>query len=233
MKNLHVFSGAAPRDALLRLAADFERTADCRMTFTFQLVSEIQQKLAAGEKADLILLPAPLIAATEKTIPLCGEGRKAFARVGIGVIVRQGAAPPDISSEDSVRQALLDARSIVLDNPSTPNGEYLGRMMTRLGIADEVAPKVVARAPIEGGAKLVADGEADLGLFLASEVRNVEGATLIGSLPSALNNFIVFGSAIPTYNSAPGPAVAFVEFISDPASKAHWMASGFELLDRG
>ncbi len=75
-------------------------------------------------------------------------------------------------------------------------------------------------------------GNPGLGLFLASEVQNVEGATLIGSLPSALNNFVVFGSAIPTYNLAPGPAVAFVEFISDPASKEHWMASGFELLDR-
>jgi molybdate transport system substrate-binding protein len=229
--NIHVFSGAAPKDALLHLAAEFERATDHQVTFTFQLVSETLKSLAAGQKADLILLPLPLIGVAEKTIPLRTEGRKAFARVGIGVIVREGVTLPDISSEESVRQALLNASAIVLDNPSTPNGEYLGRMMARLGITEQVAPKTIARAPIEGGAELVAKGEAELGFFLASEVRNVKGTTLVGSLPSSLNNFVVFGSAIPAYNSLPEPATAFVQFISDSTSSRHWAAGGFELLE--
>jgi len=229
--NMRVVSGAAPKDALLRLASDFEHTNGYQPTFTFQLVSDILQKLAAGEKADLILLPVPLIAAIEKSIPMRTEGRKVFARVGIGVIVRQGVAPPDISSEAAVRRALLEARAIVLDNPSTPNGQYLARMLKQLGVADQVEPKVFAKAPIEGGAELVAKGEADLGLFLASEVRNVAGTTMVGPLPSTLNNFAVFGSAIPSYNVNPEHALAFVTFISEPASKTHWAAGGFELLE--
>lgn len=228
---IRVFSGAAPKTALQLLAADFEQATKYRIRFTFQLVSDIQRKLIDGEAADLILLPVPLISETEKSIPLRSEGRKVIAQVGIGVIVRNGTVPPDISSEEALRQALLDAHSIVLDSPITPNGKYLQRMMGQLGIAEIIAPKVIAKAPIEGGADLVANGDADLGMFLASEVQNVEGAALIGSLPSPLNNYAVFSSAIPTYNLEPESAIAFVEFISDPTSKDHWAVGGFEHLD--
>jgi len=104
-------------------------------------------------------------------------------------------------------------------------------MLTQLGIAEQVEPKVISKGPIEGGAELIAKGEAELGMFLASEGQNVEGTTMIGSLPPGLNNFVVYGSAIPSYNSKPAPAVEFVRFISEPASKKHWAAGGFEILE--
>jgi molybdate transport system substrate-binding protein len=60
-----------------------------------------------------------LIAATEKTLPLRTEGRIVLARVGIGVIVRQGTTPPDISTAEAVRKMLLNARAIAWADPST------------------------------------------------------------------------------------------------------------------
>lgn len=100
--DIRVFSGGGPQEALRHLAPEFERATGHRVEFTFRLVTEIQQKLAAGEKADVILLPVPLIAATEKTVPLRSEGRIVLARVGIGVIARQGTTPPDISTAEAV-----------------------------------------------------------------------------------------------------------------------------------
>ena len=78
--------------------------------------------------------------------------------------------------------------------------------------------------------QLVANGEVDLGLYLVSEVQTVEGIELVGLLPSALQNFIVYGTAIPIYNAAPEAALAFVKFISDPTKGERWNAAGFELV---
>ncbi|MGZ5145784.1 MAG: hypothetical protein ACXWCP_19725, partial [Burkholderiales bacterium] len=78
--------------------------------FTFALVTEIQRKLAAGEPADVVLLPRALLAATEKTVALRMEGRIPLTRVGIGLIVREGERQPDISSPEAIRRMLLDAR---------------------------------------------------------------------------------------------------------------------------
>jgi molybdate transport system substrate-binding protein len=71
--DIRVFSGTAPQAALKELAPEFERATGHRIDFTFRIVGEIQAKLAAGEKADVVLLPAPLLAATEKTVPLRAE----------------------------------------------------------------------------------------------------------------------------------------------------------------
>jgi len=228
--DLRVFSGGAPQAVLRQLAPEFERATGHRVEFVFGLVTEIQSKLAAGEKADLVMLPVPLIAQTEKVIRLRTEGRAVLARVGVGVIVRQGTPLPDISTSENVRKLLLDARALAWSDAGTPTGGHLSRVMAQLGIADQVQPKLIIRAAIQGGAELVAKGEADVGLYLVSEVQAANGVTLVGLLPPALQSYVVYGTAIPAYNSAPEAALAFIRFSSDPAMSARWKAAGFELM---
>jgi len=228
--DIRVFSGGAPQAALQRLAPEFERATGHHLEFTFQLVTEIQRKLAAGERADVILLPVPLIAATEKTLPLRNEGRIVLARVGIGVIVRHGATLPDISTAEAVRRLLLNARAIAWSDPGTPVGGHLDRTIAQLGIADEVRPKLIIKAAIHGGADLVAKGEADFGVYLVSEVRTAKGVTLVGLLPPPFQSFVVYGAAVPANSAVPEAALAFVKFISDPTKSERWKAAGFELV---
>jgi molybdate transport system substrate-binding protein len=231
--DIRVFSGGAPQSVLRGLAPEFEKATGHRVEFTFALVTAIQQKLAAGEKADLILLALPLISETEKTLPLRTEGRVVLARVGIGVITRQGATRPDISTADAVRKMLLQARSVAFGEPSTPSGGHVAQVMVQLGIADAIRPKRIIKAAISGGGELVANGEADVGLYLVSEVQTIKGITVVGLLPSALQSFVVYGTAVPAYNATPQAALAFVRFLSDPANGERWKAGGFELLGSG
>ena len=223
-------SGGGPQVALRALIAEFEGATGHRVHPTFAHVNVIQQKLAAGEKADLILLPVPLIAATEKSVALRPEGRIVFARVGIAVIVRMSTTLPDISTPDAVRKMLLDARSIEIPPPNGPAGGHLARMIEQLGIAEAVRPKLVIKAAIDGGAQLVAEGKVDVAMQLLSEVQSAKGTTVVGLLPPGLQNFVVYGAAIPAYNNKPGAAVAFVKFLSARDKKDFWKAAGFELV---
>ena len=225
--DIRVFSGGAPQEMLRQLGPEFEQATGHRVEFTFRIVSETQQRLAAGERADVIVLPVLLIAATEKAVPLRTEGRIVLGRVGIGVIVRQGTTPPDISTPETVRKMLLDARAIAWPDPSLPIGSHLDRAIAQLGIADEVRPKLIVKGA--GRAELVAKGEADLGFHLVSEVQAVKGITLVGLLPPSLQSFVVYGTAIPAYTAAPDAALAFVRFISDPSKGERWKGAGFEL----
>jgi molybdate transport system substrate-binding protein len=227
--DIRVYSGGAPQVALRDLTAEFEKSSSHRVNFTFEIVTAIQQRLGAGERPDLILLPIPLIVATEKTVPLRSEGRTVLARVGIGVIIREGAPRPDISSDDSVRRMLAAARSIAIPQPDTPSGAHVVRLFAQLGIADELKSRLTVRSAIGGGGELVAKGEADVGMYLLSEVQSIKGVTVAGLLPPALQSFVVYGTAIPTTNSAPEPAIAFVKFLTDPARSERWKKAGFEL----
>jgi molybdate transport system substrate-binding protein len=229
--DIRVFAGGAPQETLEALAPEFEKRTGHRVKFTFAHVSVIQKKLAAGEQAEVILLPTPLMANTEKVIGLRSEGRSVIARIGIGVVVREGGNRPDISTVDAVRRMLLEARAIAVPAPEGLTGSHLMRMMTRLGIADEVGPKLRHKPAIDRGADLVAAGDADVGLYLASEVLGVKGATLVGMLPAELQNYVVYAIAVPAHNASPEPALAFVKFVSDPANREAWKATGFELIE--
>ena len=229
--DVRVFSGGAPQETLQALAPEFEKRTGHRVVFTFAHVSIIQKKLAAGDQTDVILLPMPLIASTEKAIGLRPEGRSVLARIGIGVVVRQGGKRPDISTVDAVRRMLLEAQAIAVPRPEGLTGGHLMRMMTRLGIADAVRPKLRHKPAIDRGADLVATGDADVGLYLASEVQGVKGTILVGMLPRELQNYVVYGVAVPAHNTKPASALAFVRFISDPANREHWKATGFELIE--
>jgi molybdate transport system substrate-binding protein len=225
---IRILSGGGPQEAVRAATPEFEKTTGHQVRSTFALVTVIQQKLAGGEKADLILLPVPLIAATEKSLPLRSEGRVVLARVGVAVIVRKGATPPDISTSDAIRKILLDAKSIAFPPPNTPVGGHLARMIEQLGVADAVRPKLVIRAAIDGGAELVAKGEADVGMYLLSEIKSGKDINAVGLLPPPLQHFVVYGAAIPAYNDKPEAAVAFVKFLSAPNKKDFWKAAGFE-----
>jgi len=111
---------------------------------------------------------------------------------------------------------LVSARAIAWPDPSTPSGGHLNRMIAELGIADQVKPKLISKSAIDGGAELVAKGDADVGLYLVSEVQTAKGIGLVGLLPPPLQSFVVYGAAIPSYNATPEAALAFIKFISDP-----------------
>jgi molybdate transport system substrate-binding protein len=231
---IRVFSSGAPAEVERRLAATFTQATGHQVIFTVATPADIQARLKGGETPDVLVLPAPIIAALEQTGTLRAP-RVDLARVGIGVIVREGAARPDISTVDAVRKMLLAARSIVHPDPAGGGlaGVALARMVAEMGIADVVKPKLTYMFAINGGATLVAKGEAEVGLFNISEVQSAKGVTLVGPLPTAVQSYIVFAAAIHAHSAAPEPAQALIKALSDPAARDAWKAGGLESLAGG
>ena len=58
---LRIYSGGAPQDTLKVLAPLYERQSGHKLQFTYAIVGAIQQRLLAGEQADVVLLPQPLL----------------------------------------------------------------------------------------------------------------------------------------------------------------------------
>ncbi len=233
--DIRVFTSGAPAEVAKVLAAKFAQDTGHRVVFTVAPPAIIRQKLANGETADMVVLPAPAIEALEKSGALRPGSRVDLARVGIGVVVRAGAPLPDISTVDAIRKMLLGARSIVYPDPAGggQTGAALARMTAQLGIADAVRPKLTLMQAIAGGVALVAKGEAEVGMFNISEILPVKGVSLVGPLPSELQSTITFAAAIPAGNAAPAPAQAFIKLLSDPRAREHWRAGGLESIGGG
>jgi molybdate transport system substrate-binding protein len=232
--DLRVYSGGAPQDTLKLLVPDFERMTGRRAALTFAVVGDIRERLQAGEPADVVLLPVPLIDALEKAGKIRAGSRRLLARVGIAVVIRAGAPKPDISTPQALRATLTQARAITHADPqATPGGRHIAALLAQWGITETPQRKISPKSAISGGADLVASGEVDIGLYLLSEVLGATGVTVAGMLPADLQSYIVYAGAILAESLSPEAAAAFLTFVADPSRQEQWKATGFESIAKG
>jgi molybdate transport system substrate-binding protein len=232
---IRVLSSGAPAEIVKHLAAKFAPASGHRILVTVANPAAILQKLSGGETPDIVVAPAPVVDSLAKSGTLLAGSRVDLARVGVGVVVREGAPRPEISTAEAVRRMLVGARSIVYPDPAGggQTGAALARMIDRMGLTEIVKPKLTLRQAIAGGVALVADGAAEIGMFNISEILPVGGVTLVGPLPPELQSYIVFAAAIHARSTSPAPAQALIEALSDPASRAQWKAGGLESIRGG
>jgi molybdate transport system substrate-binding protein len=232
--DIRVFSSGAPAAAAKAIGADFAGRTGHHLTFMVAQPAVIQAHLASGEKADVVILPAPVVTKLTGTGVMTAGSAVDIARVGIGVVVRAGAALPDISNVGAFRQLLRNAHSIVYPDPTETGGGSAGlaiaRMIDKLGFTETVRPKLKVKSAIGGGVALVADGTVEIGIFNVSEIIPVKGVALAGPLPAELQNYIVFDAAIPKGDPAPEPAAGFIKSLADPAERQAWIDAGLDPL---
>jgi len=127
----------------------FEKTSGHKVTTTFTGTIDAQKRIAAGEAFDLVVMAGTAIDDLIKSGKIVPGSRVDLATSGVGVAVRVGAPRPDIHSTEALKKTLLAAKSIGYS--SGPSGVYLTGLFSRLGIADQIKPKLKQAATGAGG----------------------------------------------------------------------------------
>ena len=104
---IRVLNANALTIALRALAAEHTKQTGNQVTFISGSPGQIQQKVEAGEQFDLLIMPTPALAALEIGGKLAAGTRRALARVGIGIAIREGGPKLDIATPDALRKTLL------------------------------------------------------------------------------------------------------------------------------
>lgn len=228
MADILVFSGGAPKIVFDWLTPEFQRDRGHQVAYVFAITKVLEDRLAA-EKPDVLVLPTNVLDAYQQKGLVRSDRRGALGILGISAIVKKGAPLPDLSSVDKLKAAMLASRSMAMATPGvTPSGTHMGRVLEQLGITDAVKAKLIHRPALEGGVELVARGEADLGFYPKSEVIGLDGLSIAGPLPAAVQLTTVYGAAATTLGREPDAAAAFVAFMTDPRHRAAWSAGGFD-----
>ena len=229
MAILHVMSGGAPKEIFLQLTPRFEKHSGHKVKYAFAVMSALRDRLAAGEKADVLVMPTNILDGYQESGVVRPDGRAVLGLVSINAVVRTGAPKPDLSTAEKVKQAILASRTITHATPgATPSGTHMGKLVTQLGIADAMKGKIIHRPALEGGVQLVASGEAEIGFYPKSEVVNTDGLDLVGPLPPEIQLTTIYGAAVTTASAFASPAAEFIAFMSDPVHRAAWSHAGFD-----
>jgi molybdate transport system substrate-binding protein len=132
-----------------------------------------------------------------------------------------------MSTVHGLKQTLLSAKSIALGDPkSSTTGSYFANLIDRLQIADAVKPKIKTFSSGSAAIEAVADGEADLGVWVISGA-NGPATELAGILPAQAKKFNTYAAGILTTTRQMQAAKALSSFISSSNSLTIIKSKGF------
>ena len=190
----------------------FERVSGHKLIVVFGTAVPLKRQLEEGEAFDLAILTPPLIADLAehgRVVPLSVID---VAMAGLGLAIRKGAAKPDISTPDALKRALLDAKSIA-HSKEGQSGAAAVRVMEKLGVAEEMKPRVLLETRPGGSVMAVNEGKAELGFALVSEIVPIPEVDYLGPVPESLQTYTIFTAGISVGSRVPDAAKTFVRFL--------------------
>src|SRR3954453_16180832 len=99
---IRVWSGGAVTPVMQVLLPQFEQKTSHKVQSRIMTVRQLPQKLAAGERGEMVITALPDIDQFIKDGFLRASPRAILGSVGIALVVREGAPKPDISTPDKL-----------------------------------------------------------------------------------------------------------------------------------
>jgi molybdate transport system substrate-binding protein len=219
------FVTGAARAAYETITQQFERDTGHKLVTHFDLPPALVRKIDAGEPYDVIILSYD-VEALIKQGKVVADSRTVFGRVGVGVAVRQGSPKPDFSTVEAFKQSLLNAKTIATSGEGS-SGRYVASLIERLGIAEQVKPKI--RSGLSGAsAQMLSRGEVDFVVSGLPPLIGTPGIEWLGYLPEEINSWLIFSGGIGVNAKEAEAGRALLKFLATPAALAVFKANGLE-----
>jgi molybdate transport system substrate-binding protein len=229
---LRVLSGRGMQVVMKDLGPRFEHATGNTLVITYATATEdpIIKSVQDGEAVDVVISSQETIAKLVKNGKAAMGNVTVIARSGIGVAIRKGTPKPDISSPEALKRTLLAAKSITYPSEGVTEAHF-AKVLTRLGIASEMKSKTVFSKNQGAGqvvGRLVANGEAEIGVGQSQGLILFDGIEYVGPLPGDLQLNNVLSAAIMTSATNKELSKALIDFLRTPEAAAVFKAKGME-----
>jgi len=232
-RRVRLLSGGAALGLVEALAPQFRDETGAEIAGSFGPVGGMRDRLLAGEPADLVILTQALIselAARGRVLP---DTLAVLGHVRTGIAVKQGDPAPDVSSAQTLRAALLQAKEIFFSDPVRATaGIHFAKVIDSLGLRETLTPRL--RTHPGGAAAMRAMSQAStsglLGCTQITEIMITPGVTLVGPLPAEFGLTTVYVAAVCAGSACPGLARHLAELLGGELTRSLRTRLGFELM---
>lgn len=224
--DLTVWSGNGAKAAVVTLCKQFEQATGHKVAVHFEVNPEVQRKLEGGEAFDVVVGNPPTIDGLIKSGKVVAGSKANFGRSGLAIAVRSGTPKPDVSSVDAFKRALLATKSVAFPGAGA-SGKYFVSVVERIGLAEAMKAKLKPM-PANDTVEVVARGEADMVVVVATRLTDVPGIDIVGPIPADVQTWIGFAAGLSAATKQPEAAKALIAFISAPAAAITLRAKGVD-----
>lgn len=226
---VRILSAGAPKTGVRLCAEAFLGKAGDAFEIEFATAPVIKERMTGGgADADVIVLPVPAMEAVAGDGLIVADTVSVIGSVTAGVVVRNGAADPDVSSVDAFVAAMLAADGLVFNSASS--GQYIADMIEKLGIADQVAAKTVRVATGAAVMETLVEDKADrtIGFCQITEIKLLEhlGVHLVGPLPEAIGKVTTYAVGLAANSDNQPEARSLIDFMASADGKQIFLDSG-------
>jgi molybdate transport system substrate-binding protein len=225
-----VFAAASLTDSLKAVAAAYKAKTGTDVTLSFGASSTLARQIEQGARADLFLsADSDWMDYLQKKKLIASASRKNLLGNRLVLVAGPGARrAPKIAPHFDLAGALGEDRRLALADPaSVPAGKYAKEALTKLGVWDQVASKVVQAENVRVALEYVARGEAPYGIIYATDAKVAPQVRVVGTFPDSTHAPIVYPAAL-TRIASPG-AKAFLDFLGSAQARCIFEKAGFTL----
>lgn len=215
--DISVLCSTALSEPMAVLVPRFEHATGHKVEITFKTTNTILEQIRSGHGADLIIVGSEAATALEKEGKLLSGSRVDIGSTSVGIAVRSGTPKPDISSVEAFKQTFLSAKVVVISKSGLSSAHFL-RVIEKLGMTNEIKPKLKFAEGSGRTAEYLGKGEADVAVQLISELMGVGGAEVVGPFPSGVDSKIVLTAGISVGAKEPEAAKSLITFLSSPTT---------------
>jgi len=221
-----VFAAASLSESLGAIATAYEAKDGDKIVLNLGASSALARQIKEGAPADVFFSADSAkmndLARAGRLVP---DSRSDLLSNTLVLVVnaRDGAAvaaPGDLAGDAVRRLALAETATV-------PAGIYAREFLTRTGLWERVAPKVVATENVRAALAAVAAGDADAGIVYKTDALASQEVRIAHEVSAAEGPRIVYPVAVVADGPAPEAARRFVAYLATPEARAVFTRFGF------
>ncbi len=230
MTSLKILSGGAAQGLVASLAPKFKEKTGLTIEGEFGAVGVMAGKLREGIPTDLVVLTAALIADLAKENLVTSASISDIGRVETAIAVRDGDPLASVHDATSLRAVLLGSDAIfVPDTKASTAGIHVAKVLTQLGIAEEVAArlKIYPNGATAMRHLAASDASRPVGMTQSTEIISTEGVRPSGPLPKGSDLSTVYTAAVTTGAAHARQAQILIELLTGTDKRELRAQAGF------
>ena len=230
MSSLNILSGGAAQGLVASLAPAFKAQTGLEITGEFGAVGAMAEKLRKGMPADIVILTAAIVARLAEEKLLVSSSISDVGLVETALAVR--AADPKITVRDAagLRASFLAADAIfVPDTKASTAGIHVAKVLTQLGIANEVAArlKIFPNGATAMRELAASNARRPIGCTQSTEIISTNGIRLSGSLPPGCELATMYSAGITAQAAHAPEAQVLIGLLTGTGQRGQRERAGF------